>query len=198
MCAVIMYANMTDESPQAHELRTYTIRELEGLVSNHPRCNNASWIAHDLEVGIFNRTLDMASTLRVTRDWSDTNFQSLYRSIYRSIISNIDKESYVENPDLLDRVVEGAKVDGELKPHDLPFMKADSLFPERWRKIIELTQQRDQYIINARPIAMTDQFKCSRCKGRECSYMELQTRSCDEPASIFVTCHGCGNKWRIG
>ena len=44
--------------------------------------------------------------------------------------------------------------------------------------------------------AMTDQFKCGRCKQRKCTYYELQTRSADEPATIFVTCLDCGKNWK--
>ena len=44
--------------------------------------------------------------------------------------------------------------------------------------------------------AMTDQFKCGRCKSRKCIYYELQTRSADEGMTIFITCLNCGNRWR--
>ena len=42
----------------------------------------------------------------------------------------------------------------------------------------------------------TDQFKCNRCKQRKCTYYELQTRSADEPMTIFVTCLNCGKRWK--
>lgn len=45
--------------------------------------------------------------------------------------------------------------------------------------------------------ADTDMFKCSRCKQRKCTYAQLQTRSCDEPMTTFVTCTVCGNRWKF-
>ena len=42
----------------------------------------------------------------------------------------------------------------------------------------------------------TDQFKCGKCKKRECTYYELQTRSADEPMTLFITCLNCGKRWR--
>eukprot|EP00300_Choanocystis_sp_HF-7_P041872 c8651_g1_i1.p1 GENE.c8651_g1_i1~~c8651_g1_i1.p1 ORF type:complete len:199 (+),score=33.99 c8651_g1_i1:48-644(+) len=42
----------------------------------------------------------------------------------------------------------------------------------------------------------TDQFKCKKCGKRECSFLELQTRSADEPMTCFVECHNCGNRWK--
>jgi DNA-directed RNA polymerase subunit M/transcription elongation factor TFIIS len=50
---------------------------------------------------------------------------------------------------------------------------------------------------------LTGQFKCVKCaKNKEYAYntssYELQTRSSDEPTTIFVTCETCGHKWKMG
>ncbi len=45
-------------------------------------------------------------------------------------------------------------------------------------------------------LAMTDEFKCKRCKSRKTTYYEMQTRSADEPMTIFITCLTCGNRWK--
>jgi transcription elongation factor S-II len=49
-----------------------------------------------------------------------------------------------------------------------------------------------------RPAARTDQFRCPRCRQRECDYYELQIRSADEPMTCFVTCLNpkCGHKFK--
>ncbi|GMH19367.1 hypothetical protein Nepgr_021208 [Nepenthes gracilis] len=47
------------------------------------------------------------------------------------------------------------------------------------------------------PKATTDQFKCGRCKQWKCTYYQLQTRSADEPMTIFVTCVNCNNHWKF-
>lgn len=44
--------------------------------------------------------------------------------------------------------------------------------------------------------ATTDAFKCGKCGKRQCTYYEKQTRSADEPMTVFITCQACGNKWR--
>lgn len=49
----------------------------------------------------------------------------------------------------------------------------------------------------AKPVEETDMFQCSKCHERKCSYYQLQTRSCDEPMTTFVTCTVCGNRWRF-
>lgn len=150
---------------------------------------------HDMETGIFNCAIDRSTKLGISCNWSHPGFSVIYRALLRSVASNIDSESYVDNKSLLNRLLDPAD---PLLPHDVPFMHASDSFPDRWVEVMHRSQKRDQYIIEKKPIATTDIFRCARCKGRECSYTELQTRSCDEPASIFVTCHGCGNRWRIG
>ena len=39
-------------------------------------------------------------------------------------------------------------------------------------------------------------FKCSKCGSNETVAIERQTRSADEPMTIFVTCIHCNNHWR--
>lgn len=39
-------------------------------------------------------------------------------------------------------------------------------------------------------------FTCRRCKSKKTSYYELQTRSADEPMTVFVSCLQCGAHWK--
>lgn len=43
----------------------------------------------------------------------------------------------------------------------------------------------------------TDMLKCGKCKKRNCTYNQLQTRSSDEPMTTFVLCNECGNRWKF-
>jgi len=40
--------------------------------------------------------------------------------------------------------------------------------------------------------------KCSKCGSKKTFQFSLQVRSCDEPATIFLTCAVCNHRWRIG
>jgi DNA-directed RNA polymerase subunit M/transcription elongation factor TFIIS len=147
----------------------------------------------DIEIGIFNWSLDKADERRIPRNWNNPRFYDLYMSKARSIAANLITDSYVGNDRLTQRIK-----DDEFIPHDVVTMSADRVCPERWQTVVEAKIRHDEYISTAKPTAMTDQFLCGRCKKRECSFMELQTRSCDEPASIFVCCLSCGHRWRMG
>lgn len=184
---------------QRHALRVHArscVRSI--LEGRYEGSDTLADVVHDVETGVFNCALARSEQLHVTRSWSNPTFVTVYNSILRFVLSNIDSECYVGNVVLPARLCRTGVAGEALRPRDVAFLRVDEAFPERWDAIIERSHQRDQYISQSHPGATTDQFKCARCKQRICSYVEMQTRSCDEPASIFVTCHGCGNHWRIG
>lgn len=149
--------------------------------------------AKDIEIGIYNWCIDSATRNGINRSWGDKVFQNTYASKCRSLLSNIDPESYVKNTRLVRRIQ-----DGEFKPHELAFMDTTNVFPEMWVDIMDLRLKQEQNFHNSKQVAKTDMFKCGKCKKRECSYYELQVRSADESSTIFVSCLNCGNRWRIG
>ncbi len=40
------------------------------------------------------------------------------------------------------------------------------------------------------------EFTCRKCKGTKTTHYALQTRSSDEPMTVFVCCLTCGTRWR--
>ena len=54
---------------------------------------------------------------------------------------------------------------------------------------------KDRMVADA-PKNVTDQFKCSKCGQRKCTYYQKQTRSADEPMTTFITCVNCGKNWK--
>ena len=169
-----------------HHYRENTINRLSAL-------NLESDICKDIEIGIFNWCIDFAESNNIPRNWSCTRFQILYKDKSVSIIINLDPTSYVGNTRLMKRLLEK-----EFLPHELPYLPRENMFPEQWSALMDNEMKKDLHIIDEKPVAMTDQFRCGKCKKRECNYQELQVRSADEPMTLFITCLNCGNKWRIG
>lgn len=147
----------------------------------------------DLEAGIYNWAIEFAESKKITRNWKNNRFVRAYLDKAISLVSNLDAGSYIGNRRLPNRIKEQ-----EFVPHELPFMLPENVYPEKWKAIIDKKQKKEEHIYEERPAAMTDLFKCGKCKKRECSYQELQLRSCDEPMTLFITCLNCGNRWRIG
>lgn len=150
--------------------------------------------AADMEVGIYNSIISFATANNVVKSWSSAQFVALYASKARSVLANLEPGDggYIGNARLLTRLREG-----EFCPHEIADMRPENVFPERWKAALDARLRQDEYL-NAKPAAMTDLFKCSKCHKRECVYHELQLRSGDEPMSIFITCLNCGLRWRQG
>lgn len=149
--------------------------------------------ARDAEIGVYNWVLSYAGRAGVQKHWRNPRLLALYSMKARSVIANLDTSSYVGNHRLLTRVR-----DGEILPHDVAWMRPENVHPSRWQATLDLKTQQDNYVDNAKPAAMTDQYKCRRCSKREVSYVEMQLRSSDEPMSLFFTCLNCGERWRQG
>ena len=149
--------------------------------------------ALDAEIGVYNATIEYATSQSIPCTWRNPRFLMIYDHKVKSIVANLDERSYVGNSRLLTRLKEG-----ECAPHVIASMPPGQVFPEMWNDVIRAKVQREEYMMTARPAAMTDQFLCGRCKKRECTFTEMQMRSCDEPASLFIQCLTCGHKWRLG
>ncbi|CAO3655863.1 unnamed protein product [Mucor hiemalis] len=114
-----------------------------------------------------------------------------YKSKARSMVSNLKNKS---NQSLRDDVVTG-----EISVDTLCTMSAEDMASEeskaRDRKLAEEALFKARGAESAQ--AETDMFKCGKCRGRRCTYFQMQTRSADEPMTTFVTCVNCGNHWKF-
>lgn len=162
-----------------------------GLVKQ--KCDLDDVAIADLEVGVYNWCITFSQANNIVRNWKNPRFLNIYRSKCISILANIDKESSIMNTKLIERLKEY-----EFLPHELAFMPRENMFPDRWKDAIDKKLKKNEHVYEEKPAAMTNQFKCGKCKKRECVFQEFQLRSCDEPMTLFITCLNCGNRWRIG
>jgi len=147
--------------------------------------------ATELEKGIFDFSVELSKERNIIHSWDNKLFKHIYINKSRSIFTNLKSDSYIKNVDFKKKV-ETDKID----INEIPKMSFQQLFPEHWKKMMDEKFKRDKLLYEYQPEAMTDQFKCGRCKERKCSYYELQTRSADESMTIFITCICCGNRWK--
>jgi DNA-directed RNA polymerase subunit M/transcription elongation factor TFIIS len=145
----------------------------------------------ELELGVLLQTIEEARAKRVRALWENPEFGILYDIQVRRVISNLAKECYVGNQRLLSRLREG-----EFGPAEIPTMSYSSLFPEKWSDLFEREMKREAKMLEVDTSMATDMFRCSKCGKRQCTYYEQQTRSADEPMTIFVRCLNCGKNWR--
>uniref|UniRef100_A0A452SRX8 Transcription elongation factor n=1 Tax=Ursus americanus TaxID=9643 RepID=A0A452SRX8_URSAM len=114
-----------------------------------------------------------------------------YRNRVRSRISNLKDP---RNPSLRRNVLSGAISAGLIAKMTAEEMASDELR--------ELRNAMTQEAIREHQMAKTggtttDLFQCSKCKKKNCTYNQVQTRSADEPMTTFVLCNECGNRWKV-
>lgn len=142
-------------------------------------------ISINLEKSIFNYAIKEATQKKIIKKWENPYFKQLYIDRLRTIINNL------KNPDILQQLKSE-----EIKPQTLAFMTHQEMNPQRWSILLQQKIKRDASKFNINIEASTDMFTCKKCKSKKCTYYELQTRSADEPATIFVTCLDCGKHWK--
>ena len=145
----------------------------------------------NLEVAIFHSTLHAAEKRHISKVWTYPLFTQLYSSVARTIVGNLNPNTYIQNKNLFKRFE-----DGELSLEEIAGFGHTDLYPEIWKDSLIRQFEREKRQLEGNRAMATDQFLCKGCKKRECTYYELQTRSADEPMTIFIQCLNCGKRWR--
>lgn len=146
----------------------------------------------NLERGVFNYALSMY-TKRKTLDTFNDAFKRLYTNRLVCIYCNLNPISYIKNARLLKRLL-----DGEIDEFELCKLDPGNMFPERHQA--SLTKYKaDMDAVKPKNLEDIPDgiLKCGKCKSYKTEYVELQTRSPDEPTSKFCYCHKCGNRWKF-
>ena len=183
-----------DTEADSHHVRAATLKFLQGYLCSGSSAANASFPEADvvaMEKAIFRTAIETAQKKMVPRNWKTGLFTEIYKQIAKSVLANTHPESPVKNPRLLARAIEG-----EFALAAIPTMTSYEMYPERWKELADKQLIREQKILEGDKSRATDEYKCHRCGKRECTYYELQTRSADEPMTIFITCVNCGKRWR--
>ncbi|XP_038109370.1 transcription elongation factor S-II isoform X3 [Culex quinquefasciatus] len=139
-------------------------------------CQSPEELGEELEEAIF-------------AEIKNTDFR--YKNRVRSRVANLKDP---KNPSLRANFVSGAITAERLAKMTPEEMASD-----------EMKNLRDRFVkeaINDAQLATnqgtkTDLLKCGKCKKRNCTYNQLQTRSADEPMTTFVLCNECGNRWKF-
>ncbi|NXA54493.1 TCEA3 protein, partial [Nothocercus julius] len=134
----------------------------------------------------------MASEIEEHILWDLKSTDMKYRNRVRSRISNLKDP---KNPNLRRNVLCGAIAPGLIARMTAEEMASDELK--------ELRNAMTQEAIREHQMAktggtVTDLFQCGKCKKKNCTYNQVQTRSADEPMTTFVLCNECGNRWKVG
>lgn len=137
-------------------------------------------IAEDIEKGLFEFSLNYVRT----HGYPEHFFQLTYNDKLNDILLNLDTtNNHINNQTLLPSIL-SSKISGQI----VAFLNMFQLHPMRWKSIIDKNNLRDDTMTQ---VNTTDEYKCGRCGERKHVYYISQTRSIDEPATIFYTCTVC-------
>ena len=120
-----------------------------------------------------------------------------YKARYRSLIFNLKDE---KNPEFIRMVMTG-----QLHVNDLATMEVREMASD------EMKKQRAAHTEYAKMALMDSKtykqyagketqdgiLKCPRCKSMKTEYVEVQTRSADEPTTKKCTCNSCEYRWKF-
>jgi transcription elongation factor S-II len=178
------------------EFRIKVRKHLTDIIEKNIKSDDAEKkkkFANDIERNIFNTSLAFADKYSVAKQWTNVEFRDIYKDISNKILTNLDPESYIGNSKLLNDIW-----DGNIDPIALPKMSPDELHPAKWEPLIQEKIRREMLKYDMSNKAVTESYKCGKCKTSKAYYYQVQLRSSDEPMSLLLECCNCRNPWRIG
>ncbi|KAJ5219951.1 hypothetical protein N7468_009155 [Penicillium chermesinum] len=113
-----------------------------------------------------------------------------YRGKIRSLYQNLKNKS---NPKLRVRVMAG-----DITPQEFVTMSSEQLMSDDLRKELEKIKKENMNnaMVAQQERSISKSLQCGKCGQRKVTYTEAQTRSADEPMTLFCTCTNCGKSWR--
>jgi len=119
------------------------------------------------------------------------NTETRYKTRIRSRISNLKDK---KNPDLRNNLLCMRITPKQFASMSAEEMASDSMKELRTKFIKEGINDSHMATVQG---TKTSLLKCGKCKQRNCTYNQVQTRSADEPMTTFVLCNGCGHRWKF-
>ena len=106
-------------------------------------------------------------------------------SIYSDKFIEIFNLLINKKSDFLIKALEKGKIDVT----KIAYMRPDELNPDKYETILK---KKDTEDFKKKNQATSSSFKCPKCKERKATIIQKQTRSADEPASLYIECKVCG------
>ncbi|XP_062322557.1 transcription elongation factor A protein 3 isoform X7 [Osmerus eperlanus] len=114
-----------------------------------------------------------------------------YKNRVRSRISNLKDP---KNPGLRRNVLAGGIELSRFAVMTAEEMASDEL--KQLRNVLTQEAIREHQMAKTGGTS-TDLLQCGKCRKKNCTYNQVQTRSADEPMTTFVLCNECGNRWKF-
>ena len=149
-------------------------------------------ISQKIENSIYQYAIQHALKKKISDNFTNSSFKRIYVNKLINLYSNIDSNSYIKNINLMNKIK-----NNEIDLDKIAFLSPQELYPEHWKQYIDRFKANNEFLESNTIGIKTEEHKCRRCKSRNCTYYQLQVRSCDEPMTTFINCLNCGNRWHF-
>lgn len=140
--------------------------------------------AKEMERSVLDYTKKSCASKKIeTVRWSDINVRRLYLRKFRAVLSNVES---------LLKMVE----DKDIALCEVAFVDHQKMRPDIYANILDTIDRRQK--LTALVDAEEEEgyegiLKCEACGSFRTTYVTMQTRSADEPETIYMRCFQCGN-----
>ena len=160
-----------------------TIQKLNLIIDDKEICES-------IEKSIYQYAYEQCKSKNIVPNIEDKLFLRIYVNKLMSLYNNLDKNSYLKNENFYDEVM-----NGNIDLSNIAFLSPQEVNKKHWKKYIDKQSAVDEFLYSRTAGIRTTEYKCGRCKERNCSYYQLQVRCSDEPMTTFINCLNCGNSW---
>jgi len=147
-------------------------------------------LSKNIEESIYNYTICQSEIKGIEPNIEDKYFKRIYVNKIITLYNNLDENSYVENKSFLKRLI-----NNDFDINQIAFLSPQEINKEHWKKYLDKQIANDEFLYSRTSGIRTNEYKCGRCREKDCTYYQLQVRSSDEPMTTFVNCLNCGNRW---
>ena len=166
-------------APVMTETRGRAARLLQGAIGD-------AALADKVEKHVFNWALTHCKSHGHELYWENRAF----RHAYTSKAVNV-RQTLLLHADVLERLCSrrlGAKT--------LVFGKPWEIKPEKWEGAFERAAHRQMRREQLMEQSFDGILTCGSCKSKKVMYSMAQTRSADEPMTVFAFCTECSRRWK--
>ena len=194
--------------------RSLVVNKLISSISNEKKAKNIeisifNWVLSEIPnknkelLNFFNHSThhDMKGKINVKKSWDNAWFKKMYFTKARSILFNLND---INNPSFKDAVLNGS-----VKSKDIAKLSSYDMNNAIWDRHIEMKNKQiglqltllylNGYIPPKTDVTKTSNdslYSCQKCSCKDIDIFQLQTRSADEPMTIFFTCKSCEFRWK--
>ena len=163
--------------------RTLCINKFNTILNNDE-------LSKKIEESIYNYSINQSIIKGIEQNIDDKYFKRIYVNKIITLYNNLDETSYIKNTNFLNRLK-----NNEFDIKDIAFLSPQEINKEHWKKYIDRQSANDEFLYSRTVGIRTAEYKCGRCKEKNCTYYLLQVRCSDEPMTTFINCLNCGHRW---